>query len=72
MNLFRRRFTRTSDHAFGVRISDEERGTEGFGYDSLFVPDDGDGRTFGEHAAVEKNAMSHRSRACQALLDALS
>ena len=25
MNLFRRRFTRTSDHAFGVRISDEER-----------------------------------------------
>ena len=54
------------------RIIDEERGTEGFGYDSLFVPDDGDGRTFGEHAAVEKNAMSHRSRACQALLDALS
>lgn len=53
------------------RIANEERGTEGFGYDSLFVPDDGDGRTFGEHTAAEKNALSHRSRACRALLDAL-
>lgn len=46
----------------------EERGTEGFGYDSLFVPVAGDGRTFGEHSATEKNAISHRSRACQSLL----
>lgn len=54
------------------RIAHEERGAGGFGYDSLFVPDDGDGRTFGEHSASEKNALSHRSRACRALLDALA
>lgn len=52
-------------------IVDIERGDQGFGYDSLFVPEDGDGRTFGEHAPVEKNRLSHRSRACRALLDAL-
>lgn len=52
-------------------IADAERGTNGFGYDSLFVPADGDGRTFGEMSDEEKNAMSHRSRACAALLDVL-
>lgn len=52
-------------------IADAERGTNGFGYDSLFVPADGDGRTFGEMSDDEKNAMSHRSRACVALLDVL-
>ena len=54
------------------QIIDAERGEQGFGYDSLFVPADGDGRTFGEHAPEEKNAMSHRSRACRALLEQLA
>jgi len=54
------------------RIGHEERGSQGFGYDSLFVPDEGDGRTFAEHAPSEKNAISHRSRACQALLSELT
>jgi len=49
-----------------------ERGTGGFGYDPVFVPADGDSRTFGERSAAEKNAISHRSRACRALLDALA
>lgn len=40
-----------------------ERGANGFGYDSLFVPDDGDGRTFAEMTAAEKDALSHRGRA---------
>jgi XTP/dITP diphosphohydrolase len=48
-----------------------ERGDQGFGYDSLFIPAEGDGRTFGEHTAVEKNSISHRSRACAALLKAI-
>lgn len=48
-----------------------ERGSEGFGYDSLFIPTDGDGRTFAEHSATEKNTISHRSRACHALLAGL-
>lgn len=45
------------------RIAEDERGDGGFGYDALFVPDDGDGRTFAEMSAREKDAISHRSRA---------
>jgi XTP/dITP diphosphohydrolase len=43
------------------------RGDHGFGYDPVFVPDDGDGRTFAELAVPEKNALSHRGRAFRAL-----
>jgi XTP/dITP diphosphohydrolase len=49
-----------------------ERGEQGFGYDPLFIPDEGGGRTFAEHTPLEKNAISHRSRACHALLDSLA
>lgn len=45
------------------RIAAGERGSNGFGYDSVFIPDDGDGRTFAEMTAAEKDALSHRSRA---------
>jgi len=38
------------------------RGTRGFGYDPMFVPD-GDDRTFAEMAPAEKHAISHRARA---------
>jgi XTP/dITP diphosphohydrolase len=47
------------------------RGDGGFGYDSLFVPDDGDGRTFAEMSADEKNAISHRGRALRCLAETL-
>ena len=50
----------------------DERGDNGFGYDPLFIPDAGDGRTFGEYSAPEKNAMSHRRGACIALLKTLA
>jgi XTP/dITP diphosphohydrolase len=53
-------------------ITETERGARGFGYDSVFVPDDGDGRTFAEMTHVEKHAISHRGRAFQNLLVALS
>ena len=49
------------------RVADEPRGTGGFGYDPIFVPDEGDGRTFGEMAADEKHALSHRGRAFREL-----
>jgi XTP/dITP diphosphohydrolase len=49
------------------RIAEAERGTRGFGFDPLFIPDDGDGRTFAEMTAEEKNAVSHRGRAFRAL-----
>jgi XTP/dITP diphosphohydrolase len=44
-------------------------GTRGFGYDPLFVPDDGpgDGRTMAELSDSEKDAISHRGRAARAL-----
>jgi XTP/dITP diphosphohydrolase len=43
------------------------RGDNGFGYDSVFVPNEGDGRTFAEMTAEEKHAVSHRGRALHAL-----
>ena len=49
----------------------EQRGSGGFGYDPVFVPTEGDGRTFGEMDPAEKHAMSHRGRALAALLLAL-
>jgi XTP/dITP diphosphohydrolase len=45
------------------RISTERKGDNGFGYDPVFIPTDGDGRTFAEMTTGEKNKMSHRSRA---------
>ncbi len=48
-------------------IATEGRGTNGFGYDPIFVPDGGDGRTFAEMRPEEKDAVSHRGRAVRAL-----
>lgn len=48
-------------------ITTKMRGDLGFGFDPIFVPDDGDGRTFGESSAEEKNKVSHRGRALDAL-----
>jgi XTP/dITP diphosphohydrolase len=48
-------------------IAPEGRGANGFGYDPVFVPDDGDGRTFAEMRPEEKDAVSHRGRAFRAL-----
>ena len=44
------------------RILAAEKGTGGFGYDSLFVPD-GHARTFAEMSVEEKESLSHRGRA---------
>jgi len=49
-------------------ITTEERGTVGFGYDSIFQPDEGGGATFAEMGVEAKNAISHRGRAFRALL----
>lgn len=52
-------------------ISHAERGFNGFGYDSIFIPDEGDGRTFAEMQPDEKIALSHRSRAVKLWLKGL-
>ena len=54
------------------RIAEAEMGDAGFGYDSIFIPDDGDGRSFAQMSADEKNVMSHRARAFSALARALA
>jgi XTP/dITP diphosphohydrolase len=48
-------------------IAGARRGSGGFGYDPVFVPDGGDGRTYAEMSSAEKNARSHRARAFRAL-----
>ncbi|MEX2724608.1 MAG: XTP/dITP diphosphatase [Candidatus Freyarchaeota archaeon] len=44
-------------------ISKEIRGGHGFGFDPIFIPEEGDGRTFGEMDISEKTAISHRTKA---------
>jgi XTP/dITP diphosphohydrolase len=48
------------------RVIDTPRGTGGFGYDPLFVPD-GESRTLAEMPPADKDAISHRGRAFRAL-----
>jgi|SRR3984885_1329055 XTP/dITP diphosphohydrolase len=59
-----------SDKAEGF-IATEPRGTNGFGYDPVFLFPGGR-RTYAEATSHEKNAASHRGRAFQRLLDVLT
>ena len=47
-------------------ILPEQRGTDGFGYDPVFLPD-GHNKTFAEMDAATKNSISHRGRAIRQL-----
>ncbi|MEM4723683.1 MAG: XTP/dITP diphosphatase [Candidatus Hadarchaeum sp.] len=51
------------------KIAEEARGTLGFGFDPIFVPREGDGRTFAEMTVSEKNLFSHRARAVDKFLN---
>ncbi len=44
------------------------RGQQGHGYDPMFVPDGGDGKTFAELTPDAKNKISHRARALEKLI----
>lgn len=49
----------------------ERRGSNGFGYDPIFLPEDADGRSSAELSAQEKDALSHRGRAIRLILPSL-
>ena len=51
------------------RMAPAPRGERGFGYDPVFLPDDGPpGLTMAELSDAQKDAISHRGRAARALL----
>jgi XTP/dITP diphosphohydrolase len=49
------------------RIAREPRGEGGFGYDPIFVPE-GSEKSAAELTPAEKNAVSHRARALEAIV----
>jgi XTP/dITP diphosphohydrolase len=53
------------------QITHTLRGTSGFGYDPVFIPD-GNERTFAEMSLNEKNQLSHRAIAVSKLIDFLA
>jgi XTP/dITP diphosphohydrolase len=54
------------------KISEELSGEMGFGFDPIFIPEDGDGRTCGELSTYEKSSISHRGRALKAVSELLN
>lgn len=52
-------------------IATHKSGDGGFGYDPVFIPVEGDGRTFAEMLGEEKAKISHRGRALEAFVRSL-
>lgn len=52
------------------KIISEKKGTNGFGYDPVFVAENSD-KTFAELTSEEKNKVSHRAKAVKQLVDLL-
>ncbi|MFL5419811.1 MAG: non-canonical purine NTP pyrophosphatase, partial [Myxococcales bacterium] len=60
------RIFRAEGRVYGA-IAFAPRGTNGFGYDPLFLPAETPGLTLAELPSTEKNRLSHRGRAVVAL-----
>ena len=60
----------TLEGACKGHIALQQSGTEGFGYDPIFIPE-GEDKTFSEMSSEEKNSMSHRGRAIRSMLEYL-
>ena len=52
----------------GGTIASEKRGTNGFGYDPIFIPDNSI-QTFGEMDVKTKNSYSHRGQSLQRFIE---
>jgi XTP/dITP diphosphohydrolase len=52
-------------------LTHDPRGTNGFGYDPAFVPDEHPAKTMAELEPAEKDAISHRGKAARALRERL-
>lgn len=61
---------RTFEGVIKGEITTEPRGSSGFGYDPVFVPE-GSEKTFAEMTEEEKNKISHRGKAFALLVDYL-
>ncbi len=57
----------TGEGSIQGTIVAERRGDGGFGYDPVFQPDEGEGRTFAQMPTDDKHELSHRGRALVAL-----
>ena len=53
------------------KVSTGLRGSQGFGFDPIFIPDEMPDKTFGELTTQEKNKLSHRGRALGKLISYL-
>ncbi|TXT62414.1 MAG: dITP/XTP pyrophosphatase [Promethearchaeota archaeon] len=50
------------------KVSSSIKGTQGFGYDPIFIPDENPAKTFAELSKKEKNEISHRGKALDKLI----
>ncbi|MFX0031414.1 MAG: RdgB/HAM1 family non-canonical purine NTP pyrophosphatase [Candidatus Hodarchaeota archaeon] len=53
------------------RVSEEMRGSKGFGFDPIFIPDKIKNKTFAELTTKEKNSISHRGIAWKKMIEFL-
>ena len=63
--------THTFEGIINGHITEQPQGTDGFGYDPIFMPDGYD-RTFAQMSAEEKNHISHRGLAVEKLANFLA
>ena len=62
LTLLGDRTVETTEGICSGMLAESPRGTNGFGYDPIFLPD-GFSRTYAELTAAEKNTISHRAKA---------
>jgi XTP/dITP diphosphohydrolase len=70
LTLLDGRTVETTEGICSGMLAESPRGTNGFGYDPIFLPD-GFSRTYAELTAAEKNTISHRAKALATMKDVL-